>query len=75
MSLVRWGQDGSSVYVYNDAGTNKIRCCCTPSFLCDTDSGMKAHLIGHKKKGDTIPPWVFKILSGEESKAFYINQP
>ena len=76
MSLVRWGQDGSGVYVYNV--DEKIECCCpslNPSFRCDTDVEMIEHLQEHKKAGIHIPDWVFDVLNRKETKFLYDNRP
>lgn len=78
MSLVRWGQDDSNVYVFNNTD-GKIECVCsdtnTPNFKCDTDAQMAQHLEEHVKQGHRVPPWVFDVLSGKERKCLYNNQP
>lgn len=78
MSLVRWGQDDSSVYVFNHVN-GRIACVCPyslePYFLCGTDSQMAEHLRGHKRDGLRVPDWVFEALSGERKMGFYKNQP
>jgi len=74
MSLVRWGQNGSNVYVYYIDDDN-IVCSCEPIFRCKTDEEMAKHLMDHRANGWIIPDWVFDILSGDSSKVTYKNKP
>jgi hypothetical protein len=65
MSLVRWGQDGSSVYIINDVRFSPPDdFCCV---MCDDGQGLSdtqlvEHLKQHQAKGDTVPAWVFEAL-------------
>ncbi len=61
MSVVRWGVDGSDVYVfYNTNGM--IECCgCDlhdAKVLEDETIRFWAHLKRHVERGDCVPEWV-----------------
>jgi hypothetical protein len=66
MSVVRWGVDGSDVYIFEyDEG---IWECCT----CRTIDGkpfrgdkntILNHLHEHRKDGETVPEWVIEYFS------------
>jgi hypothetical protein len=73
MSLVRWGEEASDVYVYN-CEDDQIECCCDQSFRCKKDSEMAIHLKNHQKIGHHVPQFVFEVLSGKMNKFLYKNQ-
>lgn len=62
MALIRIGEDGSDVYVYQT--TAGYRCCTTKAF--SSARGMMGHLYGHRSQGDTVPERVFEDLRERE---------
>lgn len=62
MSLIRMGEDGSDVYVYQT--TAGYRCCVAKTF--SSPRGMMGHLYGHRSQGDTVPEPVFEQLRAHE---------
>lgn len=66
MSLVRFGEDGSNVYVYYS--TSGIECCgCSLEryYTAADEEEMIAHLNRHIESGDCVPDEVFKALQEE----------
>lgn len=66
MSLVRFGQDDSDVYVYESNG-GTLECCGCPRaegrVSLKTSGEMIAHLKAHVEAGDTVPDYVFEELA------------
>lgn len=73
MSYVRWGQDGSDVYVYGASGSadpaDEYLVCMhlgdEDSFTCKTPVEMIAHLREHQARGDTVPESAIERLQEE----------
>ncbi|HEX6970253.1 MAG TPA: hypothetical protein VF174_15770 [Micromonosporaceae bacterium] len=65
MSFVRFGEDGSDVYIYADV-VGEVRCCFCP--LADRFGGsdygtrhfslMVEHIRDHREAGHHVPDWV-----------------
>lgn len=70
MSYVRWGNDGSSVYVFADARGGWNCCGCK---RCWTIFGLLFHLIKHKLKGGCVPSYVFKRIFKDIICFYWIN--
>lgn len=81
MSYARWGQDGSSVYVYRSIVDDPVKtpllfhcCCCTMvqqgwcGFYAHSWAEMIAHLEEHRERGDCVPDYVFEALKREETR-------
>jgi hypothetical protein len=69
MSIVRFGEEGSDVYVfYSSEG---IECCgCKQvgrSVSYEDERRMIDHLLVHRERGDYVPPFVFDDLRREEA--------
>lgn len=62
MSYVRWGSDGSDVYVYLDASGGWTCACGIVGMNLITRSLMINHLRDHVKQGDKVPLRVFKAF-------------
>ena len=70
MSLVRWGQDGSNVYIIGADDPDG-----DPAWLCSgcdlngrwqkTSEGMSKHLKDHERLGHCVPAWVYEELETE----------
>ena len=56
MSIIRWGQNGSDVYVYEDMDGRLVCCNCDglDAITTDTDKFL-AHLKWHRDRGDCVP--------------------
>lgn len=69
MSHVRWGVDGSDVYVYDDVN-GKVACCgCLlggASRYFVTHAELALHLREHEAAGHQVPAWVYDDLVGCE---------
>ena len=68
MSVVRFGEGGSDVYVYPTSGLPGQWECCgcyihTPRFNCSTVDEMADHLRQHLATGDIVPSFVFDRLA------------
>ena len=68
MSLVRWGTDGSDVYVYESC-YGGLECCACPLTGDSINTGddpekMALHLEEHREAGHTVPQWVIDGLRG-----------
>jgi len=70
MSYVRWGADGSDIYVYADCD-GYFRCCCdtgkdgSDDFKTTLRSEMVKHMDSHVKNNQHVPPWVFEDMKWE----------
>lgn len=65
MSFVRFGEDGSDVYVYDDVGGYVTCCGCSlgrEDFHTTDLDAMLAHLAEHRAAGHEVPPWVDRGL-------------
>jgi len=62
MSIVRWGVDGSDVYIYSvEEGIWECCACKAPGAkenFRGNEVEMLTHLDNHRKKGDCVPDWV-----------------
>lgn len=58
MSIVRYTQDGSDVYVYRGATGVECHDC----MFVGNYTVMVSHLREHEQRGDHIPRWVFESL-------------
>lgn len=61
MSIVRWGVEGSHVYIYHDVGGG-ITCC-----GCDDGNNlsfeqMREHIREHVDSGDVVPKYVVEYF-------------
>lgn len=58
MSIVRWGEHGSSVYIIGaDAGWECVGCRDGM-----TDDGIRDHIAWHRERGDVVPALVEERL-------------
>ena len=75
MSIVRWGSDGSDLYIYQTIGTEIVCCGCLLmaeepfsdgigrlSFTCDSFDKMISHVQEHINAGHTVPDYVIPEL-------------
>jgi hypothetical protein len=60
MSIVRWGEDGSDVYLY-ESDDNEI-CCHGCSLAFTSAQECIDHLQHHTIIGDTVPLWVIQTI-------------
>ena len=77
MAFVRFGVDGSQVYIYEETGDTKVCCMCAfterrpetgrwdPDFRTADLDAMLAHLAEHRAAGHVVPAWVDKNLRDE----------
>lgn len=73
MSFVRFGVEGSQVYIFEEAGETKVCCGCAltpgvgwPEFFRTHDlAAMLAHVAEHRAAGHVVPDWVDDILRDE----------
>lgn len=67
MSFVRWGVDGSDVYVFEHAG-GYVACLAAShddrEFATTSLEDMLAHLREHRQAGHTVPHWLEDDLTG-----------
>lgn len=74
MSYVRFGEDGSDVYVFRTMvdGVEMFECCdCSfvgdeavcPSIRTESAATMVDHLRSHMDGGEVVPPWVLEDLA------------
>lgn len=76
MSYIRFGEQGSDVYVYQDANNSLVCCACKfigdqpvdHDYTCDRRSRMIAHLLRHVKAGHVVPQKAFHSLRSEMRK-------
>lgn len=71
MSIVRWGTEGSDVYIYGDPSG----WCCANCALPDNHvlygrgvEPMLAHVKAHRDRGHTVPAWVEEHLQKEHEE-------
>lgn len=63
MSLVRWGENGSHIYIIgseSDPAPWECVNCSLPDSVKSyamTDEELKTHVVLHKNAGDTVPSW------------------
>ena len=63
MSLVRWGSDGSDVYIYWTIDTDRWHCSCKEDFETKENKILSDHLRKHvEKDGYHVPQRVFDSL-------------
>jgi len=69
MSVVRWGEDGSGVYIIGtDAGWECVSCWRLPeTFLGDLDA-MLEHVKWHREQGDIVPSYVEEELRKQDAE-------
>lgn len=73
MSFVRFTEDGSQVYIFEEAGETKVccRCALTPGvgwsefFRTHELAAMLTHVAEHRAAGHVVPDWVEDILVAE----------
>jgi len=65
MSYVRWGSDGSHVYVYANCSGGFTCACSKETSNIATRTEMINHLREHVKQGDKVPLRVFKAFLWE----------
>jgi len=81
VSYCRWGEDGSSVYVFGvgtgetDADDYLVCMGCVAqveegdefrgSFTCKTPAEMLSHLLAHRERGDVVPESAIERLREE----------
>lgn len=78
MSFVRFGSDGSQVYIYDDVRGYKICCFCAftpwddeaertaaPDFHTNDLDAMLTHIAEHRTAGHVVPDWVDQRLRNE----------
>lgn len=69
MSYARWGQEGSSVYVFGTGDRLVCMHCKLVPFEEDYSTPypgeMIAHLLKHREKGDTVPEFALERLRRE----------
>lgn len=69
MSYVRWGSEGSSVYVFLNVGGWLDCCGCRMReghVQCFTTEDMLAHLREHRDRGDCVPQFCFDGLTEDQ---------
>ena len=71
MSYVRWGNEGSDVYIYANAGGGWNCCACKQ---CWTIFGLLFHLLKHKICGDCVPGYVFIRIFQDINNFYWINR-
>lgn len=70
MSFVRFGTDGSAVYIYDDTVEGLTCCGCIltdpwPAFGDDGHAAMLAHIAEHRAAGHRVPAWVDDALRAD----------
>lgn len=79
MSFVRFGSDGSQVYIYDDVRGFKICCFCGLAEVTEDAAGgqhwgdfrtndldaMLAHVAEHRAAGHMVPDWLDQVLRDE----------
>lgn len=67
MSFVRFGEDGSDVYIYDDIHFGLYCCGCDlEEAVCGEDYGaMLQHISLHRENGDFVPEYVDEQLTME----------
>lgn len=68
MSFIRFGEDGSTVYVYHGTvtGWGEVLICCSTSQdagAYETAAEMIEHLRAHQRRGDVVPEHIFPGLA------------
>lgn len=62
MSYVRWGEDGSDVYIYgsaNEDGTGRdTRLVCCACYTAQDEDDMLSHIAAHRERGEFVPSYV-----------------
>lgn len=72
MAFVRFGEQGSDVYVYEstEGGFECCRCDLVGgSFVAADQAGMVAHLLAHRAAGGTVPQLALDALRAEIEQA------
>lgn len=76
MSFVRFGSDGSQVYIYHDVAGYRVCCFCGlakvtydaaddahwEDFKTNDLGAMLAHIADHRAAGHVVPDWVDQVL-------------
>jgi hypothetical protein len=79
VSFVRFGTDGSQVYIYDDIAVGPTCCFCALAKRSHDEGGnlhwvdfatrdldaMLAHIAEHRAAGHTVPDWVDQVLRDE----------
>jgi hypothetical protein len=72
VSFVRFGVDGSNVYLFDHADYGPVCWNCSMRldqdrefFSTDDLDTMLAHIAEHRASGDTVPEWVDQVLRDE----------
>jgi hypothetical protein len=69
MSFIRWGEQDSSVYIYENVDGRLICCACDgPNAITTDKAEMMAHLTWHRDRGDTVPLCVEKRINKKFGK-------
>lgn len=66
MSFIRFGENGSGVYVYQGSvkGWGEVLICCTEvGGVTETAAEMIDHLRWHQRRGDVVPEYIFPGLA------------
>ncbi len=72
MSFVRFGVDGSQVYIYDDIDLGPHCCFCAlaeQDFSTRDLDAMLAHVAEHRAAGHVVPAWVDDVLRDEWDEA------
>jgi hypothetical protein len=72
MAFIRWGVDGSQVYIYRHISGDTLCLDCLlrlhqqpPHYVIRDLADMLAHLAAHRAEGHIVPPWVDQHLIDE----------
>ena len=69
MSYVRWGVDGSAVYVIGCAKGWQCVGCAGPDAQSEDMGKFLAHLDWHRKQGQTVPQYVYDGIKEDVDRA------
>ena len=71
MSYIRFGEDGSDVYVFGSArGIECFGCTLVSGFAAGSTQAMVDHLQAHRAAGDTVPDYVIPDLRADDARNF-----